>query len=165
MNWLLFMAIFQTMVLAVSALVILHQTRALARTSRANFQHEVFRNIIENRNRSLMEATKAFAEPPIVQEMLKFSDGSPQMLAWIRGMLDLYYDAFKLYKAKFIDEDTWKTFEYLITANLQSPHISGIWNVICQTNAYSQDFIRVVNNLGQQNVKITGFGDSQNSQL
>ncbi len=161
MSWILFAAGLQALVLAVSAIVIFFQTRALVRISKANFQHEIFRNIVEQRTLWVIEATKAFTSPPFIQEMLKVADNSPQMLARIRGMLDLYYDAFKLYKGKFIDQETWNTFEYLISTNLQSSYIADVWKLISQTNAFSQDFIQVVNNLSQRDVKITGTGSSQ----
>lgn len=161
MGWILLAAVIQALVLAVSATVIFFQTRALVRISKANFQHEIFRNIAEQRTLWVIEASKAFTSPPFIQEMLKVADNSPVMLARIRGMMDLYYDAFKLYKGKFIDEETWKTFEYLISTNMQSPFIAGIWKLMSQTNAYSQDFIQMVNNLSQRNIKTSGPRTSQ----
>ncbi len=164
MGWLLFAAILQALVLAVSATVIFFQTRALVRISKANFQHEIFRNIVDQRTLWVTEAPKAFTSPPFIQEMLKYADNSPLMLARIRGMQDLFYDAFKLYKGKFIDQETWKEFEYIISTNMQSPHIADIWKLMSRTNAYSQDFIQMVNELSQRNTKITGTGPSQKVQ-
>ncbi len=161
MGWIFFAAILQAVVLAVSAIVIFYQTRALVRTSKANFQHEIFRNIAEQRTLWVIEAPKAFTSPPFIQEMLKVADNSPLMLARIRGMMDLYYDAFKLYKGKFIDQETWNTFEYLIGTNLQSPYIADIWKLMSRTNAYSRDFIQMVNTLSQRYINFTDPGPSQ----
>ncbi len=164
MGWILFAAIVQAVVLAVRAIVIFFQTRALVRISKATFQHEIFRNIVDQRTLWVTEASKAFTSPPFIQEMLKYADNSPLMLARIRGMQDLFYDAFKLYRDKFIDQETWKTFEYIISTNMHSPHIADVWKLISQTNAYSQDFIQMVNDLSQRNIKITGTDASHDIQ-
>jgi hypothetical protein len=139
--------IIQTTGLIVTALLVFYQVRNLRKTSRASFQHEIFRGLIQQRTDVLVETPDILAASPAIARLIKLAGDSPQQLARIRGMQDFFYDAYRLYKANLIDKEIWTTLEYQIISNWQSQSVSGVWDVVCHSGSYSADFIQLVDNL------------------
>ena len=140
-------SIVQAVVLMVSAGVVIYQTRSVMRTTRASFQHEVFKGIMDQRTESMIRTPELFTSSPAVQRMVVAAGDSPEMLARIRGMQDSVYNAYKLYQAHLLDAESWKSVSYQIASNWQSPPVAAVWDVVSQSGAYTDDFVRLVDQL------------------
>ena len=107
----------------------------------------MFRGIIQTRTDSLVETPDILAASPPIQRLIKLAGDSPQNLARIRGMQDLMYDAYRLYKANLIDKEIWNSLEYQIISIWQSQPYSSVWDAVSNSKAYSDDFVQLVENL------------------